>query len=82
VLERRHVDRAVGGGAIGHPETLGSTPFPAGFLALLVPHLKSMDGRRAALVGAGVSWVFIPFVPVGVPILVAVVGAFVGLRAA
>jgi 4-azaleucine resistance transporter AzlC len=74
---------AVGGGAIGHPETLGlDAAFPAGFLALLVPHLKRMDGRRATLVGAGVSLVFIPFVPVGVPILVAVVGAFVGWRAA
>ncbi len=72
---------AAGGGAIGHPETLGlDAAFPAGFLALVVPHLKRMDGRRAAVVGGGVSLVFIPFVPVGVPILVAVVGALVGLR--
>jgi 4-azaleucine resistance transporter AzlC len=73
---------AVGGGTIGHPETLGlDAAFPAGFLALLVPHLKRMDGRLAAIVGGGVSLVFIPFVPVGVPILLAVAGAFVGLRA-
>jgi 4-azaleucine resistance transporter AzlC len=72
---------ALGGGAIGHPETFGlDAAFPAGFLALLVPHLKRMDGRWAALVGAGVGLVFIPFVPVGVPILLAVVGALVGLR--
>jgi 4-azaleucine resistance transporter AzlC len=72
---------AVGGGAIGHPETLGlDAAFPAGFLALLVPHLKRMDGRLAALVGSGVSLVFIPFVPVGVPILLAVVGALAGVR--
>jgi 4-azaleucine resistance transporter AzlC len=73
---------ALGGSAIGHPETFGlDAAFPAGFLALLVPHLRRSDGRRAAVIGAGVSLVFIPFVPVGVPILVAVLGAFVGLRA-
>jgi predicted branched-subunit amino acid permease len=72
---------ALGGGAIGHPETFGlDAAFPAGFLALLVPHLKRLDGRRAAVVGGGISLVLIPFVPAGVPILVAAVGAFVGLR--
>jgi 4-azaleucine resistance transporter AzlC len=73
----------LGGGVIGHPETFGlDAAFPAGFLALLVPHLKRLDGRRAAVVGGGVSLVLIPFVPAGVPILVAAVGAFVGLRPA
>jgi hypothetical protein len=48
----------------------------------LVPHVKRRDGRSAAVVGGGVSLALVPFVPAGVPILVAAVGAFVGLRPA
>jgi 4-azaleucine resistance transporter AzlC len=72
---------AVGGSAIGDPETLGlDAAFPAGFLALLVPHLRRRDGRMAALLGGTIALVLIPFTPAGVPILAAGLAAFVGLR--
>ena len=66
--------------AIGDPETFGlDAAFPAGFVALLVPHLRPLDGKVAAALGAAIALVLVPFVPVGVPILAAGRGA-VGLR--
>jgi predicted branched-subunit amino acid permease len=54
--------------------------FPAAFLAMLPPHLRTKQGRQAALTGALVCVVLTPFVPVGVAILVAVVGVMFGAR--
>lgn len=54
--------------------------FPAAFLAMLPPHLRTARGRSAAAVGAIVCLVLTPFVPVGVAILVAVVGVVFGVR--
>ena len=54
--------------------------FPAGFLALLGPHLRKPGGRHAALFGALAVLVLVPAVPTGLPILVASLGALVGLR--
>ena len=81
----------VGGTVVGvaagdsiDPEALGlDVLFPAFFLGLLIDELRS--GREhiaAAGIAAGVALVLIPFVPPGVPIIAACVGALVGLRRA
>ena len=54
--------------------------FPAAFLAMLPGHLRTPRGRRAALTGAVVCVALTPFVPVGVAILVAVVGVLHGVK--
>ncbi|MHB1139006.1 MAG: AzlC family ABC transporter permease [Microthrixaceae bacterium] len=61
---------ALAGDVIGDPERFGlDVAFPACFLALLGPHLRTLPGRVAALLGAGFALVAVPLVPVGVPIL-------------
>jgi 4-azaleucine resistance transporter AzlC len=63
---------AVGGNAIGDPETWGlDAAFPAGFVALMAPALRTRPGAVAALGGALIAFVTIPLLPVGAPILVA-----------
>lgn len=52
--------------------------FPAAFVALLIPHLRTRSGRAATLVGTAVAAVAVSFLPAGVPVLVASVGAAVG----
>lgn len=54
--------------------------FPAGFVAMLAPHLGHRVGRLAALVGALVCLLATPVLPVGLPILCAAAGALVGVR--
>ena len=72
---------ALGGDAIGDPEQYGlDAAFPAGFVALLVPHLRSLDGRLAAAIGAAVALVLVPVAPAGVPVLAASVAVLLGLR--
>jgi 4-azaleucine resistance transporter AzlC len=75
---------AAGGNAIGDPETFGlDAAFPAGFVALMAPHLRRRPGLVAALVGGLVALVTVPLLPAGAPILVAavaVVPAFVVQR--
>ena len=62
------------------PETFGlDAAFPVVFVAMVAPHLATRSGRRAALIGATVTIVLTPFLPVGLPILLASVGVFVGL---
>lgn len=63
---------AVGGSAIGEPETLGlDAMIPAAFLALLWPRLRTAEGRWVAAGGALVATALIPLVPAGVPVLAA-----------
>jgi 4-azaleucine resistance transporter AzlC len=77
---------AVGGNAIGDPETWGlDAAFPAGFVALMAPALRTRPGAVAALGGAVIAFVTIPLLPVGAPILVAslaVIPAFLVQRRA
>lgn len=54
--------------------------FPAAFTAMLAPHLRTSRGKLAAITGAVVVVALTPFVPVGIPILVAVVGVMFGVR--
>jgi 4-azaleucine resistance transporter AzlC len=72
---------ALGGGLIGDPEKWGlDVAFPAGFVALLAPHLAKAGGKPAGVFGALAVVVSSPFLPKGLPILIAALGAFIGLR--
>jgi 4-azaleucine resistance transporter AzlC len=64
------------------PEALGlDVLFPAFFLGLLIDELRNGPQHVAAAVIAGVvAVVLIPFTPPGIPIIVACVGALIGLR--
>lgn len=62
------------------PKVFGlDAAFPAAFLAMLWPLLRERRSAMAALIGASVCLVLIPFVPVGVPILCAALGILVGV---
>ena len=70
---------AVVGSAID-PATFGlDVAFPAGFVAMVAPHLRHRRGLIAAILGAAICLVLIPFTPVGVPILCASAAVLVGL---
>ena len=58
--------------ALSDPRVFGldAAP-PAAFLALLAPRLRAREPLAIALVAAGVAMVLVPFVPAGVPLLVA-----------
>jgi 4-azaleucine resistance transporter AzlC len=72
---------ALVGDALGEPETYGlDAAFPALFLALLVPQVRSRRALTAALAGGATALVLIPFVPAGVPIIAATAACLVGLR--
>jgi 4-azaleucine resistance transporter AzlC len=70
----------VGGEALGDPNRLGlDAAFPALFLALLAPQVRSRRALAAAAIGAGLSLVLVPFTPAGVPIVAASAAALLGL---
>lgn len=72
---------ALGGDQVGDPGRFGlDAAFPAGFVALLAPHIRSVDGKVAAAIGAALALVVVPIVPVGAPILLAALACLVGLR--
>lgn len=72
---------ALVGDRLSDPAALGlDAAFPAGFVALLVPHLARPGGRRAALLGAAVALATSPVLPSGAPILLAALAVVVGLR--
>ncbi|NBY60798.1 MAG: branched-chain amino acid ABC transporter permease, partial [Actinobacteria bacterium] len=59
---------AMAGSAID-PEKFGlDIAFPAAFIVMLVPHLRSKLGRQAAVLGGALCLVSISFLPIGVPI--------------
>lgn len=63
---------AVGGEALGDPESLGlDAAFPALFLALLVPQVRSRRAFAAAGAGAVIALALLPLTPAGVPIVAA-----------
>ena len=72
---------ALGGDRIGDPERFGlDAAFPAGFVALVVPHVRSLEGKLAAAMGVAVSLLLVPVAPAGVPVLAAAVAVLLGLR--
>lgn len=71
----------LGGGVLGNPESLGlDAAFPALFLALLAPQLRSRRAAIAAVIGGAVSLALAPSVSPGVPIIAATVGCLAGWR--
>jgi 4-azaleucine resistance transporter AzlC len=71
---------ALAGAALGDPKALGlDAAFPAGFLALLAPLLRTHRARVTAAVGAMVAVALVPFAPPGVPVLASVGGVLAGL---
>lgn len=74
---------ALVGDVIGDLERWGlDAAFPAVFVALLAPHVATRPGRIAAIVAGAIVAAAVPVLPVGVPILLSVVGAVAGSRAA
>ena len=70
----------VGGAALGDLTRLGlDAAFPALFLALLAPQLRSRPAVVAALGGCGIALALTPFTPPGVPIIAAAAAALIGL---
>ena len=68
------------GGGLGDPRTLGlDAMFPAAFLALLAPQLRRAGAPVAAVAGAVVAVVLLPFAPAGVPVIAALAGVVPGL---
>ena len=61
------------GAVLGEPETWGlDAAFPAMFVALLAPHVRTAANRTAALVAAAVALGAVPVTASGIPILLAV----------
>lgn len=65
------------------PQTYGlDAAFPAGFVAMVAPHYTTPNGRAAGVIGGLIALVTIPFVPIGMSILLAGVAVLVGVRRA
>lgn len=63
---------ALAGRAVGDPGALGlDAAFPAGFVALLAPHLRRPRGPLVAVTGGALALLLTPLTPVGIPILAA-----------
>jgi 4-azaleucine resistance transporter AzlC len=72
---------ALGAAFLGDPATLGlDAAFPALFLALLWPQIRTGRALAAAATGAAIALVLTPVSPPGVPIVAAAAGCVVGWR--
>jgi branched chain amino acid efflux pump len=72
----------VAGDLVGDPERLGlDAAFPALFLALLIPLLRTRRAVAAALGGAAVALALVPIAPAGIPIVAAAAVCLLGWRA-
>ena len=72
---------ALAGGVLGDPGALGlDAIFPAVFLALLVPQLRTRAIVRCALAGTAIALVLLPFTPAGVPVMASALAALPLLR--
>src|ERR687885_731685 len=70
----------VGGRLVPDTDALGlDAAFPAVLLALVMPALRDRATLRAALVGAVVAVASSPWLPAGLPVLVALAGVLVAL---
>ena len=66
---------ALAGRAVRDTDALGlDAAFPAVLLALVLPSLRHAGTRRAALIGAALALAGTPFLPAGLPVLVALLG--------
>ena len=72
---------AVAGDLIGDPARIGlDAAFPALFLGLLVPIVRSRRELAAALIGAAIALVLVPLAPPGVPIVASAAACLIGWR--
>ncbi|GAA3462873.1 AzlC family ABC transporter permease [Saccharothrix longispora] len=72
---------ALVGRNIGDPGAFGlDAAFPAALVALLLPALKDRVTLNAALLGAAVALATTPFLPAGVPVLLALAGLLATAR--
>lgn len=72
---------ALAGNAID-PKRFGlDAAIPSAFVAVLWPHLSTRRGRQAMAGGAGLCLASIPFVPIGVPVLLAALAILVAVPA-
>ena len=68
------------GGAFDDPGALGlDAAFPAAFLAMLAPHLRTRSGLVAAIGGGAIALVAVPTTASGVPMLLAALAILPGL---
>lgn len=71
----------LGADMLGDPETLGlDVAAPAIFLALLVGQVRERRAVLAAVLGALIALLLAPIAPPGVPLVIAIAGALVGLK--
>ncbi len=71
----------LGAELVGNPARFGiDAAFPALFLALLIPLLKTRQTVAAAILGALIALAFVPFAAAGVPIMLASLACLIGLR--
>ena len=71
----------LGAELVGDPARFGiDAAFPALFLALLIPLLKTRQAVAAAILGALIALAFVPFAAAGVPIMLASLACLIGLR--
>lgn len=69
----------IGGDFIGDPNRLGlDAAFPALFLGLLVPQLRTRQAILAAAAGAAIALTLTPFTRVGIPVVAASAGCLAG----
>lgn len=74
---------AFGGTVVTDTDALGlDAAFPAVLVALILPSLRDPATRQAALAGAAIALATATFLPVGLPVLLALAGVFIGLRGA
>jgi 4-azaleucine resistance transporter AzlC len=72
---------ALAGRSIGDTDALGlDAAYPAVLLALVLPALREAGTRRAALLGTVIALAATPFLPAGVPVLLALAGLVVAGR--
>jgi len=66
---------AAAGRALQDTDALGlDAAFPAVLLALVLPSLRDAGARRAALAGVAIALATTPFLPAGLPVLLALLG--------
>ena len=73
---------AIAGEVLPDPKALGlDAAVPAAFVALLAPRMRGREPWVVALIAAAVATVAVPFVPTGVPVLLAAgVAVVAGVR--
>jgi 4-azaleucine resistance transporter AzlC len=70
------------GQVIGDPNRFGmDAAFPAAMLALILPALRDRVTLRVALLGAAIAVATTPFLPAGIPVVLAALGVIAALPA-